>query len=260
MTDSQWKIFCDFKALYAAKIAEWAESFPDLQGLQKKAAEAEKTPAYSFETPVVYNRALDDITKDDDIKLIVIGDNPGKEEQLACNNRYLVGQAGRIAEGYFRRNPALGVDFRKNVIILNKTPVHSAKTAQLRFMVKQGGQKMAELLEESQTWCARETARLHSELCRAAGEDGIMPELWLVGYSELKKKGIFEQYRDELKAFYVENDFSKYWERVYVFQHFSMNRFTIDLSDYMKKNGCENLPLLESIHSLGIIHKDEIFV
>ena len=115
-----------------------------------------QTPAYPFETTVVYNRSLDDVTKDDDIKLIVIGDNPGKDEQLAKNNRYLVGQAGKIAEGYFRRNPELGIDFRRNVIILNKTPVHSAKTAQLKTIAKQGGKKIADLIEDDLLRYSRE--------------------------------------------------------------------------------------------------------
>ena len=264
MTATQWNIFCNFKEEYKRMIKEWSSRLPNLQKLQKLVAEEAGVPDYPFETPVVYNRALDDLTQDDDIKLIVIGDNPGKEEQLARNNRYLVGQAGRIAEGYFKRNLDLGVDFRRNVIILNKTPVHSAKTAQLRAMVKYGDAEVAALLEESQMWCARETARLHAELCRAGadsvrGGEGFQPELWLIGYSELKKKGIFERYRDELKDFYIKNGGSAEWNRVYVFQHFSMNRFTIDLADYEKKNGCENRSLEENIHSLGKLHKMEIF-
>jgi hypothetical protein len=261
MTDKQWELFCAFKKNYAEKIAEWSGRIPELQALQKEVAAAEGTPAYAFETPVVYNRALEDIGPADDIKLIVIGDNPGKEEQLACNNRYLVGQAGRIAEGYFKRNPGLGVDFRRNVIILNKTPVHSAKTAQLRGMVKKGGDGVAALLQESQIWCAKETARLHIDLCNAGKADGaVCPELWLVGYSELKEKGIFGSYRDQLRDAYKNEAGSSAWERVFVFQHFSMNRFTIDLSDYMKKNGCEERSLQECIHSLGEIHKKEIFI
>ena len=259
MTGKQWEIFCNFKKTYADKVAEWTSRVPNLQDLQKEAAKIAKTPDYSFETPVVYNRSLDELLPEDDIKLIVIGDNPGKEEQLTCNNRYLVGQAGRIADGFFKRNPELGINFRKNVIILNKTPVHSAKTAQLKNMIKLGGADMAALLDESQVWCAKETAKLHAELCEAGrAEGGVIPELWLVGYSELKKKGIFEKYRDELYRYYHEEK-QDAWDKVFVFQHFSMNRFTIDLSDYSKKNGCDSLSLKEKISSLGLLHKEEIF-
>jgi len=262
MNQKQWDIFQDFKKDLATQIKNWEQSAPELKELQKAAALKAKTPEYSFETTVVYNRDLDKITIDDDIKLIVIGDNPGKDEQLAKNNRYLVGQAGKIAEGYFKKNPELGIDFRKNVIILNKTPVHSAKTAQLKDIAKNGGEKIQKLLEDTQVWMAKRTAELHIALNDAAdkSEKSVAPELWLVGYSELKKNGIFGIYRDELKASY-ENQESIWDNKVFVFQHFSMNRFTIDLSDYCKKNGeGSQQNLLSNIHHLGNIHKDEIFI
>ena len=246
MTEQQWKYFCDFKDDFKRKVEEWKALAPELAGLQKEAAQLANTPDYPFETTVVYNRSLDDITQNDDIKLIVIGDNPGKDEQLAKNNRYLVGQAGKIAEGYFKRNPELHVDFRKNVIILNKTPVHSAKTAQLKTIAKQGGPTISKLIQESQVWMAEKTAALHAALST---------ELWLVGYSELKDKGIFSLYRDTLRAACSEEA----WNRVYVFQHFSMNRFTIDLADFIKAQKKENAPLESNIHELGVLHRDEIF-
>ena len=93
---------------------------------------------------------------------------------------------------------------------------------------------------------AHKTAQLHASL---------NTELWLVGYSELKAKGIFSAYREALK----ESCSAESWERVYVFQHFSMNRFTIDLADYIKANKKENAPLESNIHELGILHKKEIF-
>ena len=46
------------------------------------------------------------------------------------------------------------------------------------------------------------------------------------------------------------------WKDVYVFQHFSMNRFSIDLNSFMDKK--KNLSLGEAIHELGKIHKEEI--
>lgn len=246
MTQEQWKYFCDFKNQFKKKVEEWKKAAPELTELQRQAALLAKTPEYPFETTVVYNRALDDITPQDEIKLIVIGDNPGKDEQLAKNNRYLVGQAGKIAEGYFRKNPELGVDFRKNVIILNKTPVHSAKTAQLNTIAKQGGEKIAGLIEGSQLWMAQKTAQLHAALGT---------ELWLVGYSELKPRHIFCPYRDELKA----SCSPEAWARVYVFQHFSMNRFTIDLGEFIEAGKKEKAPLESNIHELGLLHRKEIF-
>lgn len=257
MTEQAWKIFCNFKTEYKSQIEKWMEKAENLPELQKSAANFYKTPDYPIETPIVYNRALDEISPEDEIRLIVIGDNPGKDEQLAKNNKYLVGQAGKIAEGYFKKNPELQIDFRKNVIILNKTPIHSAKTNHLKKIASEGGQKIAELIEETQIWMAKETAKLHINLCTSCNSSPF-PELWLVGYSELKEKCIFEKYRDELKNFYKSNN-QNYWNQVYTFQHFSMNRFTIDLNNFRENSENSNLTLLESIHTLGTIHRHEIF-
>lgn len=259
MTDNQWKKFCDFKNDLKKMVDEWQECAPELCDLQKQAAQIAKTPDYPFETQVVYNRALEEISKDDEIKLIVIGDNPGKDEQLAKNNKYLVGQAGKIAEGFFKRNENLGIDFRKNVIILNKTPIHSAKTSQLKTIAKLGGEKIARLIEESQIWMAKRTALLHMELNTQVSDEN-QTELWLVGYSELKEKGLFLHYRDELKKNYLADEMSKSnWKNVFVFQHFSMNRFTIDLKNFMQKNYANNEIDREILRELGKIHREEIF-
>lgn len=259
MTDNQWKIFCDFKNDLKKMVTKWQELFPNLKDLQKQAAIIAKTPDYPFETPIVYNLALEEISKNDEIKLIVIGDNPGKDEQLAKNNKYLVGQAGKIAEGFFNRNENLGINFRKNVIILNKTPIHSAKTSQLKTIARLGGEKISEFIKESQIWMAKRTAQLHIEMNNQILQEN-QTELWLVGYSELKEKGLFLNYRDELKKYYSADDKSKSnWQKVFVFQHFSMNRFTIDLKNYIEKK-FDNCKIdREILHELGKIHRTEIF-
>lgn len=259
MTDNQWKIFCDFKNDLKKMVTKWQEQFPNLKDLQKQAAIIAKTPDYPFETPIVYNLALEEISKNDEIKLIVIGDNPGKDEQLAKNNKYLVGQAGKIAEGFFNRNENLGINFRKNVIILNKTPIHSAKTSQLKTIARLGGEKISEFIKESQIWMAKRTAQLHIEMNNQILQEN-QTELWLVGYSELKEKGLFLNYRDELKKYYSVDDKSKSnWQKVFVFQHFSMNRFTIDLKNYIEKK-IDNCKIdREILHELGQIHRTEIF-
>ncbi len=259
MTDNQWKIFCDFKNDLKKMVTKWQELFPNLKDLQKQAAIIAKTPDYPFETPIVYNLALEEISKNDEIKLIVIGDNPGKDEQLAKNNKYLVGQAGKIAEGFFKRNESLGIDFRKNVIILNKTPIHSAKTSQLKTIARLGGEKISEFIKESQIWMAKRTAQLHIEMNNQILQEN-QTELWLVGYSELKEKGLFLNYRDELKKYYsVDYKSKSNWQKVFVFQHFSMNRFTIDLKNYIEKK-IDNCKIdREILHELGQIHRTEIF-
>ena len=252
MTKAQFKIFCEFRTEFKAYCEKRNAEFKGELKPLVEAARLKDTPEYAIETPVVYNRSLDEITVDSDIRLIVIGDNPGKDEQLLKNNLYLVGQSGKIAAGFFQKNAELNTDFRKNSIILNKTPVHTAKTNHLKFLEKNGGEKIAELIAESQRFMARKTAWLHQSLLESS-ETGLLPELWLVGYAELKNKGIFLRYRDELKKSYTEEN----WEKVFVFQHFSMNRFSIDLKNFQKEN--EGFSLLEAIHALGKKHKVEIF-
>jgi len=67
--------------------------------------------SYNIETPMVYNHSLDLIEEKDEIYLILVGDNPGKEEQKHSNQRYLVGHSGRVAEGFFKRHKELEIDF-----------------------------------------------------------------------------------------------------------------------------------------------------
>ena len=256
MTQAQWNAFSLFRTNFKKQCEKWAELSEDLYPLQSDAA-SKDTPPYPHETAVVYNTALDALTATDNIRLIVIGDNPGKEEQLAVNRKYLVGQSGRIAEGFFRRNPELGTDFRKNVIILNKTPIHTAKTAHLRYLAN-SSPKIQTLILESQLWMAQATACLHKQLVLGAeAESSFIPQLWLVGYAELKgKNGLFLPYRDCLKKTYLESN-DRAWDSVFVYQHFSMNRFLIDLKAYREEH--PSFSLAKALEELGRQHKDEIF-
>ena len=291
MTETQWQFFTEFRQNFKEQCSQWNEKFAaQLEPLQRVAA-SKDTPEYSVETGVVYNHALDEVTQDTDIKLIVIGDNPGKDEQLQRNQRYLVGQAGKIAAGFFSRNPELGIDFRKNTIILNKTPVHTAKTAHLRQLLKSGKPEITRLIQESQLWMATQTAQLHQVLCSAPASGGKNAsgqnpggeekkdgsswcgcQLWLVGYAELKGRGLFLDYRNQLaKSYGVEvvgegqaasapQDFLPQWNQVMVYQHFSMNRFTIDLADKLDEGKINSqLPLQEQLAVLGALHRQEIF-
>lgn len=282
MTDSQWKVFSTFKKELKEKCDEWNKFAAELIPLQKETSR-EDTPDYPVENAVVYNTALDELTSDSEIKLIVIGDNPGKSEQLNINQKYLVGQAGKLADGFFKKHPELEIDFRKNVIILNKTPIHSAKTKHLSKIEKSLESKnspASKLIHDSQIWMAQKTARLHIDLYNAAlvtytdpSNIPFLPQLWLVGYSELKPRGLFLPYRDTLAQTYngqpkptsaTYTDQSKStgtsidpWSHVFVYQHFSMNCFNKDITNYETINS--SLSLKQSLEHLGNIHKAEIF-
>ncbi len=257
MTIFQWECFINFCNSFKDKVTEWNNQAKLLIDVQKKAMDFFKNVDYELQTPIVYNTALDEITQNDEIKLIVIGDNPGKDEQLEKNQKYLVGQAGKLGNNFFKNHEALGIDFRKNVIILNKTPIHSAKTNQLKKFSSFGGKEIEDLIKESQIWMAQETAKLHQNLLQGS-ENKDFPQLWLVGYSELKEKGIFTDYKIELKKQYQTSETTRnFWENVFVFQHFSMNRFSIDLNEFTSKNA--NLDLKTQLKNLGKKHKEEIF-
>lgn len=253
MNKKQWNAFCEYKNKLKKYCDEWTQKFGnELLPLQKMAS-INDTPEYPLENPVVYNTAYDDITENDEIKLIVIGDNPGKEEQLSCNKKYLVGQSGRIADGFFKRNPELEIDFRKNVIIMNKTPVHTAKTAHLKYLIRNGGDGIRNLIEESQI----KMAELAFNLQKILNEDSTdyRTQLWLVGYAELKNKGLFLSYRDVLKNLYFGTEL---WNDLYVYQHFSMNRFIVDLKKF--RETYEEESVKSSLQILGHQHRDEIFL
>ena len=249
MNQSAFAAVTDSRTEVAALVTRLAPLSAELVRLSTEAS-APDTPPYSHDTPVVYNTAWDRITEADEIKLIIVGDNPGKEEQLAARRAYLVGQSGRVAEGFFRRNPALGIDFRRNALITNKTPIHTAKTKHLKYLASKGSPALAQALQESQLEMARLTARLHQRLFAVEGT-----KLYLVGYAELKGRGLFLPYRDELRSAYRPRPDA--WDAVLAFQHFSMNRFLIDLKDHMAAGG--ETDLAAAIGSLGRRHRDEIW-
>ena len=261
MTHNEWKAFSAFRTDFKTMCRQWLRqcgyeySAPDeaasavqrsaeagsLHLLQQTAAAENGTPAYPQETPIVYSHSLDKVQDSDTIKLIIISDNPGKNEQLHKNQRYLVGQSGKVAEGFFRRNPELAIDFRREVIILNKTPVHTAKTKELNYLLKHGGEQFRSLFEETQQWLAAHTAALQRVLgC----------PLWLVGYGELRKKSLFTVYAEELRRQYGEKSDAP----VYVFQHFSMNCFAIDF----KKLSDAHRSTEENLRAIGLRHRKEI--
>ncbi len=263
MNDSQFSVFEAFRNEFQKKINEWSKYNDELSDLQEQAAKNGGTPSYPVQNPVCYNTALDSVTREDDIKLILIGDNPGKNEQLDENRKYLVGLAGKLGVKFFAENPELNTDFRKNVIILNKTPVHSARTEHLRWIIKNSRPEIAELIEESQKWMAKATAELHMALSEASdsegtGTKGTDPQLWLVGYAELKGKGLFLPYRDTLLETYRNQNKEDFFKNgVFTYQHFSMNRFTIDLNDFRKQNAPDSLK--QTLTDLGSLHRKEIF-
>ncbi|MDR2552091.1 MAG: hypothetical protein LBD31_02845 [Treponema sp.] len=278
MTKAAWDVFCTAKSRYK-RLVEEISAVPDLGAAVQKLVDHRAGPSYTVDTPAVYNLALDELTPDSEIKMILVADNPGRREQAAENRRYLVGPSGKIAEGFFRSSPALGIDFRANVLILNKTPVHTPRTAELKELCRIGGESlkdavlssqrvMAELLAEF--WEAlrkdagrRWGGRKNSPEFEAAGELYSGPKeefpagflsipIWIIGYSEMKKGGIFETYTERLKELCGDNPTFK--EHIFFYRHFSMNQFAIDLKRQTRPGGTVE----ENLRRIGAAYRERV--
>jgi hypothetical protein len=224
-----WNNFKKARERFRNAVDELALSLPKLKDIQQKFVDIRtesKNSSYIVETPVVYNSALDDISVDSEIKLILVADNPGRREQAAENRRYLVGPSGKIAQKFFRDNPALEIDFQDNVIILNKTPIHSPRTAELRELCRMEA-AMGDTISDSSIAAALDESQKTMAVLLLEFQLALNVPVWITGYSEMKKGGIFESYTEKLKELYANN--GELYNRLFLYRHFSMNQFTIDL-------------------------------
>ena len=223
MTKPQYAAFNEIRAEFRNYVRSLSDRAPWLAGLQDELRLARGYGDYRIETPIVYNEALDDIGQGDNPRFIVVADNPGKNEQIAANRRYLVGQSGKLAQGWFRKE--LDLDFRASCIIINKTPIHTPKTAEIALLRKLAGRRAPELdtlLDESQRTMAGFAFRLHKSLRSV---------LWISGYGELKPKGLFSAWAEETTRHYAAAR-PALRKSVWVFRHFSMNQFAIEYSRF----------------------------
>lgn len=219
MKHTAFQRFVGLRDEFRARVAAWSAALPGLAEAQRQLARERGEAAYTLETPIVYNRALDDITAESDIEWIVVADNPGKREQEAGMNRYLVGRSGLVAERFFGRE--LGVDFRRQVAIINKTPVHTPKTAQLRRLAVIYPAARA-ILDQSQRFMAS---------MAPAMQEIFGARVWVMGLSEIRPGGIFEPWRQALTEAYAGRDGGprNLVSDLYGFNHFSMGSFATDL-------------------------------
>ncbi len=234
-----------FRALVSRIEAE----NPGLAAIQDKLRIERGYDDYRIETPIVYNRALDEVKPADAFSFILVADNPGKREQLAVNNRYLVGQSGKLAEGFF--NKRLGVDFRREVLILNKSPIHTPKTAELRRLLALAdelGPRQGQALRAAFTGSQAEMALIARGLHGAS--DTV---LWLSGLGEFGPKGLFRRYADALGKAYLDAP-QALRDRVWLFRHFSMNQFAIEV----KNNADPTKPLMTELERIGVANRKRV--
>ena len=251
MTDAAWAAFSSARDRFRTYIADLAAALPRLRAVQQALVDGREGGAFAVETPVVYNGALDDVQASDDIKLILVADNPGRREQAAENRRYLVGPSGKLAEGFFRAHPELGVDFRKNVIILNKTPIHTPRTAELALLAREGDAGIAAAIRTSQTMMVELIHAFH----RGLSEQDHKPiPLWIIGYSELGPGKIFQPFTKALEETYGKNDALWLRPSVMFFRHFSMNQFSVDI----RKRAQAGEMTAETLDRVGMEYRQRI--
>lgn len=245
MNKTIWNNFCEVKEAYRSYTDSLIVKIPQLKRAQEQLLAEREGGSYSLETPIVFNQALDEIEVNDEMKLILVADNPGRKEQESKNRRYLVGPSGKIADGFFKKNPDLKIDFRKNVLILNKTPIHTARTIELKKLIELGGNDVKKAIEDSQRTMAELLYQFQEAL------EGI--PVWIIGYSEMKKKGLFEIYTDTVQSLYRENEVLR--KKIFLYRHFSMNQFTIDLNQKKRKdeNAAEALARIGEEYRMRIL-------
>jgi hypothetical protein len=235
-TAFNYEAFSKIRARIKERVAAWEAANPGLKEAQQALADASGR-RYRVETPIVHNADLDAIGPGARPRLIIVADNPGVNEQKASERRYLIGLSGKLARGFFRSEGSfLGVDFPEGAIVLNKTPVHTPRTAMLRGLQP----RFAALIEESQVAMA-------DAACDFAALLGL--PLWVIGYSELKPKGIFSAYAARL-AERCRAD-ARLAGSLMLYRHFSMNQFANDLRARMRRGLCAGEALAEA----GLEHR-----
>jgi hypothetical protein len=194
----------------------------------------------------------------------LVADNPGRREQATENRRYLVGPSGKIADKFFRDNPSLGIDFKKNVIILNKTPLHTPRTIELRQLCslydelsnhKQKNRQLKKInKEKSPLVYALEKSQEEMASLLLTFQEALNCPVWITGYSEMRKGGLFEVYTETLKKLYT--DKKDMFRQVYIYRHFSMNQFTIDL----KQQALQGETVTKSLKRIGTGYRQRILM
>jgi hypothetical protein len=102
---------------------------------------------------------------------------------------------------------------------------------------------LAAALEESQRNMADLLLEFHTAL--------DVP-VWIIGYCEMRKGGIFEVYTEKLKELYAGNE--EIYKQLFFYRHFSMNQFTIDLKQQAKpKENVQN-----SLVRIGEAYRERI--
>ncbi len=218
------KAFEQIKTDYKSACQNWNEDLSVKKAITDFISESNRD--YVVDNYVVFNRDIEKLYIEN-IKYIVVADNPGMEEQKEENSRYLIGKSGKIMRNFFAQHNLVS-DFDKEVLVLNKTPIHTPSTGDLKEL-----KGISSILYESQRFMARIIADIHY----LSDSD-----LWLVGCSNLRKKGLFEAFYNEIKEIYGSNlSFTNKRKRLFCFKHFSYGNFSREINTARLSNETDNI-------------------
>lgn len=155
---------------------------------------------------IVYNKKLDDVKIENKIKYIFVTDNPGVKEQE--QERYAVGSSGSASKNFFHSENLIK-NFDMEVIVLNKTMIHTRITSELKKI-----KNFDRLMEESQIYMARLLFYL---------QNLFSCKVFIFGTSNLRKS--FKFFTKELKVLYKNEANLK--KDLFLFYHFSQGQFKI---------------------------------
>lgn len=229
MTKEQFKKFCSFRDEFRKQTALWNEEYNKV--LKEK---IESLSGCEITNSFIYNEKLDEINENDNIKYIWIQDNPGYNEML--QNRYAVGASGKAGQN-FMKNEGLAEDFDREVIVLNKSPIHTKVTAALSKL------KNREIQDETQRYMAKAIFTVHNIFeC----------DLWILGISNLK--GIFGTFSKDMEKLYKNSALNK---KMFLYYHFSQGQFKKAYNLEVNTLGTDDTDKI--LESIGIKNRKKYF-
>jgi len=218
---------------FEKKVKLWQKNCPDLlDSIVDINLGEEKRTKYEVINSLVFNNDLRKIGKSGP-KYILVADNPGMDEQK--DSRYLIGLSGKMARNFFLNN-GLVEDFEKEVAVLNKSCLHTHSTKDLKKL-----KEYSEISTDSQSYMADMLVDIQKLFnC----------DVWVIGCSEMKRKGIFETYLERLR-FRYSGDAKDLKKKVFFYPHFSYGNFNRNLNVVLKDE-----PELEIKDALSKAGKD----
>lgn len=175
------------------------------------------------------------IYSNDNLKFIIVGDNPGKTEYL--ENKFFIGPSGQVLRKHFLTN-MLTKNFDEECIIFNKTFIHTAKTKDLEPILTQIGKA---LFTEIQEYCANEISELANEFnLPIFGKSNIGPDLlfnsfWKSINSTINDKGNILVFNHPSPPYL---QFEKEWDK---YRNQGLHTSNLDLLQIIGKNNAKKI-------------------